>query len=110
MIKIPQVLKWKSGKTLEPVVISVVDLKSPTKKTNAGKAIAFMKSYGLEVAFDNVGIMEKVGMDSYDLAVDDQESVYLTNDELKAEGYHAMISANMNGLRSFRAVYVSVPP
>ena len=65
-----------------------------------------MKSYGLDVALDNVGIMESIGLDRADLAVDDQESVYLTSDELRAQGYHAVASANMNGLSSLRAIQV----
>ena len=53
--------------------------------TPAGPAISFLKSYGLEVALDNVGLIEKTGLDQFDLTVDDQDTVYLTVDEQKAE-------------------------
>ena len=46
--------------------------------------------------------MEKFGLDKVDLAVDDQDSVYLTQDELKAEGYHGMTSVNVNGLYTYK--------
>ena len=102
MIKAPQILKWKSGRKVEPVVVSVVDLKSNSGKTPAGPALAFLKSYGLDVALDNVGLMEQFGLDGVNLAVEDQDSVYLTKDELKAEGYHGMASVNVNGLYSYK--------
>ena len=102
MIKAPQLLKWQSGRKVEPVVISIVDLKSKSGRTPAGPALAFLKKFGLDVALDNVGLMEKFGLDKVDLAVDDQDSVYLTQDELKAEGYHGMTSVNLNGLYTYK--------
>ena len=102
MIKAPQLLKWQSGRKVEPVVISIVDLKSNSGRTPAGPALAFLKKFGLDVALDNVGLMEKFGLDQVDLAVDDQDSVYLTQDELKAEGYHGMTSVNVNGLYTYK--------
>ena len=102
MIKAPQLLKWQSGRKVEPVVISIVDLKSNSGRTPAGPALAFLKKFGLDVALDNVGLMEKFGLDKVDLAVDDQDSVYLTQDELKAEGYHGMTSVNLNGLYTYK--------
>ena len=102
MIKAPQLLKWQSGRKVEPVVISIVDLKSNSGRTPAGPALAFLKKFGLDVALDNVGLMEKFGLDKVDLAVDDQDSVYLTQDELKAEGYHGMTSVNVNGLYTYK--------
>ena len=102
MIKAPQLLKWQSGRNVEPVVISIVDLKSNSGRTPAGPALAFLKKFGLDVALDNVGLMEKFGLDKVDLAVDDQDSVYLTQDELKAEGYHGMTSVNLNGLYTYK--------
>ena len=35
--------------------------------------------------------------------MEDQEFVYLTNEEKVEEGYHAAVSANMNGLSSSKA-------
>ena len=64
--------------------------------------MAFLKKFGLDVALDNVWLMEKFGLDKVDLAVDDQDSVYLTQDELKAEGYHGMTSVNVNGLYTYK--------
>ena len=64
--------------------------------------MAFLKKYGLDVALDNVGLMEQFGLDQVNLAVDDQDSVYLTEAELKAEGYHGMASVNVNGLYSYK--------
>ncbi len=107
MIKIPQMLKWKAGRKIEPVFVSVVDLRSPTRKTPAGPAIAFMKSYGLDVALDNIGLVEQLGLDSVDLSVNDQEDAYLTPEEVRTEGYAALASANMNGLTSTRAIQVA---
>ena len=66
--------------------------------------MSFLKSYGLEVAVDNIGLIEKTGLDRVDLTVDDQDSVYLTHDELKAEGYHGMASVNVNGLDTFKVI------
>lgn len=48
--------------------------------------------------------MKTFGFDGVNLAVDDQDSVYLTEEELKSEGYHAMTSANANGFTSFKAI------
>lgn len=104
MIKVPQIIRWNSGKPIEPTFVSVVDLRANNRKTPAGPALAFMKSYGLDVALDNVGMMERFGLDKVDFVADDQESVYMTPEELKAEGYHGMVSANANGLKSFKAV------
>jgi hypothetical protein len=104
MIKFPQIISWKGGKPIQPAFVSLVDLKSPTRKTQAGPALAFMKSYGLDVAMDNAGLMNRIGMDQMDFTVDDQDSVYLTKDELKSEGYHALVSANLNGMYSFKVV------
>ena len=55
MIKAPQLLKWQSGRKVEPVVISIVDLKSNSGRTPAGPALAFLKKFGLDVALDNGG-------------------------------------------------------
>jgi hypothetical protein len=41
--------------------------RSPTKRTPAGPAIAFMKSHGLRVANDNPAMLERVGMDRVSL-------------------------------------------
>ena len=90
LVKAPAMLKWKSGKPVEPITISVVDLKSNSGHTPAGPALTFLKHNGVKVALDNVGLMEQFGLDRINLSVDDQESVYLTPDELKAEGYHGM--------------------
>ncbi len=104
MIQVPKMIKWKNGRLIEPTFVSVVDINSPEVRTPAGPAIEFMKSYGLEVAFSKA-FVENVGLDKTNLAVEDQESVYMTHDELKAEGYHAMSSANMNSLRSLATVH-----
>lgn len=84
--------------------VSVVDLQSNSGHTPAGPALDFLKSYGLEVAIDNIALMERAGLDRVNLVVDDQETIYLTEDELRAEGYHGMASANANGLTSYKAV------
>jgi hypothetical protein len=97
-------LRWKAGKPVEPAFISVVNLKANSRKTACGPAIAFIKSYGLDVALDNEAFLSKAGLDETDLSVDDQESVYLTHDELKAEGYHSMMSANLAGVYSLEVV------
>ena len=104
LIKVPAMLKWKNGKKVEPVTISVVDLKSNSGHTPAGPALAFLKKFGIKVALEDVGLMEQFGLDQVNLSVDDQESVYLTKDELKAEGYHGMASANVNGIYNFKLV------
>ena len=44
--------------------------------------------------------------------MEDQDSVYLTKEEREVEGYHAAISANMNGLSSskaFQDIYFNHP-
>jgi len=43
--------------------VSVVDLRSPNRKTPAGPAISFLKSFGLKVANDNPAMLSRVGMD-----------------------------------------------
>ena len=78
LIKVPQIIKWKSGKSTSPILVSVVDINSNNGKTAAGPAINFLKSYGLEVANDNANLNEQFGLSKGDLTVDDQESVYLT--------------------------------
>ena len=74
----PQIIKWKSGKSISPILVSVVDINSNNGATAAGPAINFLKSYGLEVANDNANLNEQFGLSKGDLNVDDQESVYLT--------------------------------
>ena len=78
LIKVPQIIKWKSGKSISPILVSVVDINSNNGATAAGPAINFLKSYGLEVANDNANLNEQFGLSKGDLNVDDQESVYLT--------------------------------
>ena len=78
LIKVPQIIKWKSGKSISPILVSVVDINSNNGKTAAGPAINFLKSFGLEVANDNANLNEQFGLSKGDLNVDDQESVYLT--------------------------------
>jgi hypothetical protein len=63
LIRMPQVFKWMSKKNIEPTLVSVVDLRSPNRKTPAGPAIAFLKKFGLRVANDNPALLERVGMD-----------------------------------------------
>ena len=104
LIKAPQILKWKSGKKVEPVTVSMVDLKSNSGHTPAGPALAFLKSFGLEVAIDSPSLMERFGLDRINLSVEDQDSVYLTADELRNEGWHGMASVNNNGLYNFSIV------
>ena len=103
MIQMPKMIKWKNRRLIEPTFVSVVDINSPEKRSPAGPAIEFMKSYGLQVAFSKA-FVESIGLDKTNLAVKDQESVYMTHDELKAEGYHAMSTANMNSLKSLAVV------
>ena len=91
MIQVPKMVKWKNGRRIEPTMVSVVDIHSPGQRSPAGPAIEFMKSYGLDVAFSKT-FVENVGLDKTNLAVEDQEAVYMTHDELKAEGYHAIFS------------------
>ena len=74
----PQIIKWKSGKSISPILVSVVDINSNNGATAAGPAINFLKSFGLEVANDNANLNEQFGLSKGDLNVDDQESVYLT--------------------------------
>ena len=75
-----------AGKPVLPTIVSIVDLKSNNGKTSAGPALAFLKSYGLDVGLENTKLYETFGLDGISLAVEDQDSVYLTHDELKAEG------------------------
>ena len=82
--------------------MSVVDLQSNTGRSPAGPALAFMKSFGLDVALDSISMYQKFGIDKINLAVMDQESIYMTHDELKDEGFHAITSANYNGLESYQ--------
>ena len=80
LAKVPDIFKTQ--------VSNLVKIKSyflTTGHTPAGPAISFLKSYGLEVALDNAGLIEKTSLDRYDLTVDDQDTVYLTVDEQKAE-------------------------
>ena len=104
LIKFPQIFKWKQGRRVEPTFISVTDPYIYGRKTPGGPVVAFLKSYGIDVSTDNEAMIEKLTMDMVNLAVADQESVYLTKDVYRREGYHAMASANMNGLKSFRAI------
>ena len=94
LIKAPEFLRWQAGKPVLPTIVSVVDLKSNNGKTAAGPALNFLKKYGLDVGLENEKLYEMFGLDGISLAVDDQDSVYLTHDELKQEGYHTLISAN----------------
>ena len=104
LIKVPQFLKWKGGKPVEPTVVSVVDLKSNNGKTDPSEVFKFLQSYGLDVIMADETFMKSVGFDKVNLSVDDQESVYMTEDELRAEGYHSMTSTNVNGLYSFKVI------
>ena len=101
-IKFPQFIRWQSGQPYLPILVSIVDINSNSGITSAGPAIKFLKSYGLDVANDNSNLNERFGLDNLDLTVDDQDSFYLTKDELQAEGYHAMVSANGNGLYTYK--------
>ena len=103
-IKVPQIVKFKAGQKVLPTAVSIVDLKSNNGKTDPGSALAFLQKYGIEVAEAGETFMESVGFDRVNLSVDDNESVYMTHDELKAEGYHTMTSANANGFQSFNAI------
>jgi len=102
LIKAPEFLRWQAGKPVLPTIVSVVDLKSNNGKTAAGPALNFLKKYGLDVGLENEKLYEMFGLDGISLAVDDQDSVYLTHDELKQEGYHTLISANSNGLHTYK--------
>ncbi len=104
LIKFPQFFKWKQGRRIEPTFVSITDPYIKGRKTPGGPAVAFLKSYGLDVSTDNEAMIEKLTMDMVNLAVADQEAVYITHDEYKREGYHAMASANLNGLQSFKAI------
>ena len=86
LIKAPEILRWQAGKPVLPTIVSVVDLKSNNGKTAAGPALNFLKKYGLDVGLENEKLYEMFGLDGISLAVDDQDSVYLTHDELKKEG------------------------
>ena len=97
-------LRWQAGKPVLPTIISVVDLQSNNGRSPAGPALAFMKSFGLDVALDNIGLYQKFKLDATDLAVEDQEAVYMTHDEMKNEGFHAITSANYNGLYSYKSL------
>ena len=66
-----------------------------------------MKSFGLDVALDSISMYQKFGIDKINLAVMDQESIYMTHDELKDEGFHAITSANYNGLESYQGKWLN---
>ena len=103
-IKVPRIVKFKAGQKVLPTAVSIVDLKSNNGKTDPSEALSFLQSYGIEVAEAGETFMETVGFDRVNLSVDDNEAVYMTHDELKAEGYHTMTSANANGFQSFDAI------
>ena len=102
LIKAPEMVRWQDGKPVLPTIVSVVDLQSNTGRSPAKSALAFMKSFGLDVALDNIGLYERFNLDKINLAVEDQEAIYMTHDEMKQEGFHAITSANYNGLYSYK--------
>ena len=103
-IKVPEIVRFKAGKKVLPTAVSVVDLNSNNGKTDPEKALKFLQNHGIEVAEASKEFMETVGFDRVNLSVDDNEAAYMTHDELKAEGYHTMTSANANGFHSFDAI------
>lgn len=104
LVKAPRFFQWQSGRKVPPVTVSVVDLQSNSGHTSAGPAIAFLKRFAIKLAVESVALIERFGLDRINLSVQDQESVYLTHDELKAEGYHGMASVNANGLYSYKMI------
>ncbi len=101
---VPRLLSALQGMPVEPVFVGIMDLQAPGRKGHLGRALGFLKLNGLRVAM-NEGMIRTFGLDARDLAMEDQESAYLTDAEKRREGYAHIVSANMLGLTSARALY-----
>lgn len=53
---------------------------------------------------DNVPLMETLGMDGFELGFPNLEAGYLTEDQMRDEGFAVLAGANIFGLSSTRAV------
>jgi hypothetical protein len=90
-------MRAMAGRKIEPTFLGVMDLKANKRKGNLEAAINFLKLHGLQLAMDDPGLMRRFGLDAMDFSTPDQESVYLTEEERKREGFADIVSANHIG-------------